>query len=88
MSDQNKLIKMQLEDHSSSDSQKLVTKQAKEESQDQAAELALEEWAEDISIDIVDGIVNVTMPEPVFMLIKSLISKLNINIINEEELKK
>lgn len=83
---ENSKIQMQLEDHSSSSNN--LQKEVKKELQNQPQELALEELMDEINIEIVDGIVNLSVPEPVFMLLQTVIKKLNINLLNESEIER
>jgi len=57
----------------------------KEHVKEEAVEMSMEKLTEDMDIDIVDGVVNITMPEPLFILLSSIIKKLNINLVNVEE---
>lgn len=50
---------------------------------EQPLDMATDKMMDGVDIDILDGVVNITMPEPMFLLMKELISKLNINLLNE-----
>lgn len=50
---------------------------------EQPLDMATDKMMDGVDIDILDGVVNITMPEPMFLLMKELISKLNINLVNE-----
>lgn len=50
---------------------------------EQPLDMAMDKMMDGVDIDILDGVVNITMPEPMFLLMKELISKLNINLLNE-----
>jgi len=78
-------IQPQQNNHVEEEKESFIKEQVKEQIQEETLELGLEKLTEDVSIEMVDGIVNITMPEPLFLLFKSLFKKLNINLLNESE---
>jgi hypothetical protein len=60
----------------------------KEHAKEEVVDMGIEKLTEDIEIDMVDGVVNIAMPEPLFILLSSFIKKLNINLLNVNEIQK
>jgi len=60
----------------------------KDHVKEEVVDIGLEKLTEDIEVDVVDGVVNITMPEPLFLLLSSIIKKLNINLVNVEEIQR
>jgi len=57
-----------------------LKKELKSQAKEQPLEFVIDELKENISIEIIDGIANITMPEPTLQMLTTALKQLDINL--------
>jgi len=71
-----KRIYMQLGDNNTQEKDSFIKNEFKEQIKEQPLEFALDELTKDIEINIVDGMVQINMPEPLLQIVLTVFKKL------------